>query len=1083
MIARAAQLTALAAGLLGPAIGGDEPALDARVVAIEVHPERLELDGRFAYAQLLLSGTLENGDVVDVTRRAELVEPCPLVSLDDRRLARPVREGEGALRFRVEDQELRLPVVVRGLDESVTPSFVRDVMPTISRVGCNAGTCHGAGKGQNGFKLSLRGYDSLRDHIALTDDLAGRRFDRVEPERSLFLLKPTATVPHGGGQRLMPGSPAYELLLAWVEQGATYDAETTRVTSIEVLPADPVIPSPGMSQQFAVLASYDDGSVRDVTAEAFVESGDPEVAVLEDRGLLTAVRRGELAVLVRYEGQYGATRVFVMGDREGWTWVAPPEHNWIDALVYEKLRTLRSSASELCTDAEFLRRVHLDLTGLPPTRRAVRTFLMDSRNTRVKREEVIDRLIGSVAFVDQWTNRWADLLQVNSKYLGPKGALAWREWIRAEVASNTPYDRFVAEILGASGSTLKTPPAAFWKVQRAPDVGMETATHLFMGVRFSCNKCHDHPFERWTQDQHWQLAAFLSQVGRENVKGSPLMPGRIGDGGERFAYEELISDRDEGEVINPDTAQVVPPAFPFEHAGEVPTDGPRRARLVAWLTAAENPYFASSYVNRLWSYFLGVGLIEPVDDIRAGNPPTNPELLARLTEEFVDTGFDVRHVMRLICRSRTYQHSIASDRWNENDSLNYSHAFARRLPAEVIYDAVHQATGTRPNLRGVRPGTRAGELVDASVKAEDGFLDLFGRPPRESACECERVTGMSLGQALNLVNGPTLANAIRGPANEIEELVRYERDDGRVLEELYLRFLCRPPTAEEREALLPSLEPQALANRSALTPEDNVELGRRLAAWEASVPRITWQAIELHGASSAGGATIDMQPDGSLRVTGEAPEKDRYVLTFWTDQVGLTGLRLEVLPDPDLPAGGPGRAENGNFVLAELRVSAVPTAAVDAPQAVKLASATADFSQGGWPVAKSLDGDPATGWAVMPRFGERHVAVFEAAEDFGFEGGTLLVLTLDQPYGDRHTIGWLRVSMTTSARPIRYHGLPDDVIAALSVESAERTAEQSSAIYRQYVSTDREMADRIRLGAAQDLAWALTNSPAFLFNR
>lgn len=1061
------------------------PPPGSRVVAVDVYPERIELGHRFDYAQLLLSGHLENGDVIDVTRSAVLTEESPLVEISDHGLVRPRQDGDGRLVFTVEGTEVVVPVSVHMESATFEPSFTRDVMPILSRAGCNAGSCHGSAKGRNGFKLSLRGYDPEFDHVALTDDLAGRRFNPVAPERSLFLLKLTAAVPHEGGQIFPDDSPQYELLREWVSHGAVLTLDSPRVIALEIFPKKPTIPMPGMSQQVAVLATYTDGSVRDVTAEAIVETSSTEITAIDDQGLVTAIRRGEAAILARYEGRYAATSLFVMGDRAGYEWRDVPVNNWVDGLVHEKLRRIQALPSELCSDAEFLRRVTLDLTGQAPTIKATETFLLDERDSRQKREELIERLIGGAEFVDYWTSKWSDLLQVNSKFLGHEGASRFREWIRAKVASNTPYDRFAAEILNAKGSTYENPAAAYYKVLRKADVVMENTTQLFLGTRFNCNKCHDHPFERWTQDQHWQLAAFFGRVGRKNAEGSKIMPGSAANAldGPLPAFEEIIFDMDEGEVSDPDTGAIVPPVFPFEHDGDVPALGTRRERVTRWITAPENPYFARSYVNRLWSYFLGVGIIDPVDDIRAGNPPTNPELLARLTREFVDSGFDVRALMRTICRSRTYQHSIETNVWNEDDDVNFSHALARRLPAEVMFDALHRATGSVTHLPGVRRGTRAGELVDSSVKAPDGFLDLFGRPPRESACECERVNSMSLGQALNLVNGPTLADAISDPDNDITQLVTFEQSPRKIIRELYLAFFCREPTEEEITDIVRTFVATDPENRAALSPADSTALDTALAEWEASVHTALWEPARPVRAESAGGAEFTILEDGSFKAHGANPERDTYTVIVETGLAKVTGIRLEVLSDPDLPAQGPGRGENGNIVLSELEVLAIPSEDPTAVRPVKLQNATADFSQQGFPVANAIDGKSDTGWALSGQLGKSHVAIFETAVDAGAEGGTILMLTLDQQYGQAHTIGRFRISVTGSERPVRHHGLPNDVATALATATAARTPAQEARLYAYFIQTHAEFADKIRLGAAQDLAWALANSPAFLFNR
>jgi len=1062
--------------VLGSRAEDGEASSGTRVVALEVHPGRIELWTDHEYVQLLVSGRTEAGDLVDVTRRVEAGAGSLHLEVNERGLVRPLHDGQGELELRVGDLSIAIPYRVVGTAEHYRPSFLKDVMPIFSRAGCNAGGCHGSADGKKGFKLSLRGYDPAFDHAALTDDLAARRFDRVVPEQSLFLLKPTASVPHEGGQRLVPSSNDYEVLRDWAESGATFDPRAPRVASIRILPEARSIPAPGMSQQVAVVATFTDGSERDVTAHAFVETSDTETTEIDERGLVTGLRRGEAAILARYEGKYASTQLFVMGDRSAWEWIDVPEHNYVDTLVYAKLRAIKSLPSELCTDAEFVRRVYLDLTGIPPTARETRLFLLDVRAQRTKRDELIDRLIGSPDYVDYLTSKWCDLLQVNPKFLGAEGTERFQEWIKTSVASNKPYDAFVKDILSASGSTYENPAAAYYKVLREPDVVMENTTQLFLGIRFNCNKCHDHPFERWTQRDHWQLAAYFARVGRENAEGSPELAGGI-------AGEELISDGEEGEVKYPEKDEVALAAFPFEHAGAIPAETNLRAQLTAWLAAPENPYFARSFVNRTWSYFTGVGLIDPVDDIRAGNPPTNPQLLDRLTQEFVDSGFDVRALMRTICRSRVYQHSVGVNEWNEDDEVNFSHALARRLPAEVLFDAVHRATGAPTRLAGVRADTRAVQLVDAGVSTEDGFLELFGRPARESSCECERGSGMSLGQALNLVNGPTVAEAIGAPGGGIEELVAFEQDPRKIIEELYLSFLCRFPTEAELDLLTPSLDVEDPANRVALGPEDGAELTRRRAEWESELlPLPTWTTLVPATAVSANAATLTIQEDGSIRAEGPSAAKDVYtVVAVYPGPDPITGIRIEVLADEELASGGPGRSDSGNFVLTDLAVTAVPVGQPEATRQLVLQGATADFSQAGWPVTAAVDDNPDTGWAVMPRFGARHEAIFELEEDLS--GGTLLVFTLAQNHGDQHTIGRLRVSVTQGERPVRHHGLPDDVVLALETPIDERTSEHERLLHAHFIGTQPDLAEKIRLGATQDLAWALANSPAFLFNR
>jgi hypothetical protein len=537
-----------------------------------------------------------------------------------------------------------------------------------------------------------------------------------------MLLKAVAEVPHEGGRRTTVDSKYYQILRQWIADGATLNMKSAKVVKIQVFPQDTVVQTIGSRQQMRIVASYADGAVRDVTSEAFIDSGNTDVATAEKGGLITTLRRGEAPVLARYEGNYAATTITVMGDRSGFVWKEPPTWGKIDELVAAKWQRMKIEPSEVCTDLEFIRRVYLDLTGLPPSPKEIQAFLDDSREMRVKRDEIIDRLIGSADYVDFWANKWADLLQCNSKFLGSEGAESFHDWIRSEVEKNTPYDQFARKILTASGSNRENPAASYWKILRTPTETMENTTQLFLATRFSCNKCHDHPFERWTQDQYYHLAAYFAQV---SLKEDPKSEGRKIGGtdveGAKPLYED-VEDGTVGEVKHDRTGKVSPPLVPYPAKHESKEKSTRREELAEWLTSPDNRFFASSYANRLWGYLTGVGIIEPLDDIRAGNPPKNPALLEYLTSEFVESGFNPRRLMQIICKSRTYQLSIRPNKWNEDDKVNYSHAIARRLPAETIFDAVFRVTGSTPHIPGAKPGQRATPLSDAAMDVGSGLL-------------------------------------------------------------------------------------------------------------------------------------------------------------------------------------------------------------------------------------------------------------------------------------------------------------------------------------------------------------------------
>jgi len=737
-------------------------------------------------------------------------------------------------------------------------------------------------------------------------------------------------------------------------------------------------------------------------------------------------------------------------------------------------------------------------------------------------------------------------------------------------------------------------------VLREPAVMMENTTQLFLGVRFNCNKCHDHPFERWTQDQYYQTAAFFAQVG---LKADPASGGRMVGGTDVEAAKplyEMVADTGSGEVVHDRTKKVTAPKFPFNCSYQKPAGtAPRRVELAAWLTSKDNPYFARSYVNRLWGYLFGVGIIEPLDDIRAGNPPTNPELLDYLSNEFLKSGFNVRHIVRLICTSRTYQLSVATNNWNVDDRVNYSHAIARRLPAEVLLDAVYRVTGTKSKFPGVPEGTRAAALPDSGIELPSGFLATFGRPSRESAYECERTSGLQLGPVMALVSGPTLGDAIADPSNELTQLVTRENDDAKLIDELFVRILDRPATPGEiatcrndmqsvdddhrklaenlgkrevefalkrpqlerdRLAAIVSIQAALVAYEKELAPRLAVKekekaaitakLEAELKTYESSLPgKLTawenaqagsivnrWAILEPKSLTATRGATLTREADGSVSVGGKNVN-GMITIAAETDLTGITGVRLEVLADARYPSNGPGRAPDGNFVLTELQLATAPKATPNASKPVGLQNPLADFSQENYEVAKAVDGDandPGGGWAVSPVTGVIHWATFETKEPIGQAGGTLLTFHLHHKFaGNVYQLGRFRLSVTRQPKPGL--SLPEDFRAVLATAPEVRTEAQNKLLLAYFRSMDKELRQKLdavsaskaplpvdprlatlksqleqaqlpvptdsvlvqlrhdlemsiqqaatrRLTAAQDIAWALINSPAFLFN-
>jgi len=1178
---------------------------------LSVSPASIELNSPYDYVQLVVTANDAQGEMVDVTRICQIETPR-WTTLTDRGVLRATRDGSAMVTVRFGDQTVQVELVARQITPpKASPSdtqhgevdFIRDVNPVLSRLGCNQGTCHGAQAGRNGFKLSLRGYDPIFDIRALTDDLSARRINAAAPEESLMLRKPLGLTPHEGGSLMTAGDPYHTILRRWITDGCQLNLETPKVSEIQIFPINPIVESIDATQQVRVVAVYRDGSQRDVTLESFVESGNTDVATTDAQGLLTAVRRGEAPILARYEGAYAATTLTVMGERDGYE--AQPYESWerIDDWVAQKWQRMKVVPSELCDDATFFRRVHLDLTGLPPTSDQVRAFIHDQRPTRLKRSEKIDQLIGSDAYVEFWTNKWADLLQVNRKFLGVEGSVKFRDWIRQAIAENRPYDQFAREILTASGSNKDNPAASYFKVLRNPEDTMENTTHLFMGVRFNCNKCHDHPFERWTQDQYYEMSAFFAQVALETdpASGNQKIGGTAVEDAKPL-YEKVV-DRSDGDTLHGRTGDVVVPSFPVDVPFECSDEATRREQLAAWMTHPENPFFARSYANRLWGYLTGVGLIEPIDDIRAGNPPTNPELLDHLTKLLVDSGFDVQHLMRAICNSRTYQLSVVTNPLNADDALNYARALPRRLPAEVIYDAVHSLTGSISEIPGMPKGTRAAAVTDSGVKLADGFLQNLGRPSRESACECERSTGLQLGPVMALISGPTIGAAIADPKNELQRIVLEHPGDRSLAEEIFLRAVGRYPSPAEVEAFesmtvqikrdhkqlvnrlekaeaqwkvqrekLDELREEKLAEvtekiaarkieiipqQAQLAAEREAEivkaeqalaaakkqLGTKVANWEKRhrSDTVEWFPLAAVQATSTNQAKLIPQADRSIVASGSAAPSI-YTIQAKTNLPKITGIRLETLADPDLPGNGPGLPPNGNFVISELEVkarslaqSADGKAADDRPLAI--ASGKADFTQKGFNIEQVFDGVPRGqgGWAVSGATGHDHWATFQLTKPFEPDGETLLTFQIHQFHSATdHRLGRFRISVTSSDADIplgqsesfaavlatppaartdqqtkllsdyveatdagiakakealataRQPVPPDDLLVQLEKRQAnlsKPTADSSSILQlRADAKASTEQIQNIRLTAAEDLTWALINSPAFLFN-
>ena len=688
-------------------------------------------------------------------------------------------------------------------------SFQRDVIAVLSKAGCNQGVCHGNQNGKGGFKLSLRGQDPQLDFLALTHDQLGRRVDLVRPEQSLLLEKPTAAVAHQGGRRFSAGSPEYEILRSWIAAGCPAESpDAPALVRLEVSPTDEqVLLEPGRAVQVSVAAVFSDGVRRDVTKLAVYEATNSLIEVNHD-GLIRARSVGEATLLVRYLNQQVAMRLAVVAFRPDFVFHAPPEANYVDRHVFAKLRSLRINPSPLAGDSVFLRRAFLDCIGLLPTADETRRFLNDPSPD--KRARLIDALLERPEFADWWALKWSDLLRNEEKVLDQKGVQNFQHWIRQSIAEGKPLDRFARELIVARGSTYTNPEANFYRANRDPVTRAEAAAQLFLGVRLQCAKCHNHPFDRWTQSDYYRWAGFFARVRYKVVENRRR---DINDGHE-FDGEQIVWMASDGEVRDPRSDQPMEPCFLGEPTPLPAGDEDRLEELAAWITSPDNPFFARAQANRVWYHLLGRGIVEPIDDFRATNPPANPALLDALASDLVARQFDLRQLVRTIMNSSTYQLSAEPNETNRDDELNFSHASVRRLAAEPLLDALSQVTGVPADFKGYPAGMRAVQLPGVQsarsrrepTSRDNQFLVLFGKPPRLLTCECERSTESTLSQAFQLVSGPTINDLLTEKGNRIDKLLDSEKTGREIVDDLFLSALTRFPTAEELQATVPDLE-------------------------------------------------------------------------------------------------------------------------------------------------------------------------------------------------------------------------------------------------------------------------------------
>ncbi|MBL8843673.1 MAG: DUF1553 domain-containing protein [Planctomycetes bacterium] len=764
------------------------------VAELSIHPPQLALRGAADVHGFVVQARLADGTTRDVTTlaRATLRDPA-LAALDGATVA-PLAAGATELQVEWEGAQAVAPIRVEAPEETRPVRFRLDVMPVLTKGGCNSGPCHGSALGQDGFRLSLFGFDPDGDHFRITRQLPTRRVNLALPEESLLLQKAAGKVAHTGGQRVSEGDPLHRTLLAWLEAGAPADPPGLPTPlAIDLYPPRTVLEGAGSTQALRVVARYSDGSDRDVThLSAFFSSAD-SVAAADKVGRVTAGQRGEAFVMARFATFTIGVPIIVLPAGEAWTptprdsdqWPA----DWIDSLVAEKHERLRLLPSPRCDDATFLRRAWIDVVGLLPPAADVERFLADPAPD--KRERLIDALLSRKEFSELWVMKFAELLQMRTdenNRVPYKSTLLYFHWLEERLARNVPFDQVVRELLTASGGTFKSPAANFFQVERDTLKLTENVAQVFLGMRIQCAQCHNHPFDRWTMDDYYGFAAFFAQVGRKNAEDP---------------RETIVFDARGGEVNHPVGGRAMAPKFLGGATPDV-AGRDRRAVLAEWLTARDNPWFAKNLVNLVWSHFFGVGIVEPVDDARVSNPPANPELLDELARRFVEWNYDFKRLVREICTSQAWQRATEVNGSNALDERNASHALVRRMRAEVLLDAIHAVTGTAEKFPGLPLGARAVQIADGNVATY--FLTTFGRASRATVCSCEVKMEPSLSQALHLLNGDTTSQRIR-EGGRIRALLAAGRTPAEIVRELWLSCLARPPSEEELADLLAALPP------------------------------------------------------------------------------------------------------------------------------------------------------------------------------------------------------------------------------------------------------------------------------------
>ena len=771
-----------------------KPADPKAMVKVEVFPPDINLNTRRDRQRFVVLATRADGVTLDVTKEASATLADGKLARLDQQTVYPTADGSTTLNVAYGQFKSQVPVVVKDAAADRPISFHLDVMPVFMRSGCNTGSCHGAARGKDGFMLSLFGYDPKGDHMRITHENGNRRINLAVPEESLLLEKNDGAVPHTGGKRFDRTSEYYLTLLEWLKNGAPLDAtEVPKVVKLELFPPAVVLEGSGATQQMIARAVYADGSDRDVTHLAVFLSNNDNSAPINEAGLVTASNRGEAFVMARYDTHTIGSQALVLPKDLKYSKPESKPVNYIDELVDAKLNKLRIIPSELCSDEIFLRRVTLDVAGVLPTEEEYQSFINDKDAN--KRAKLIDKLLERKEFSEIWAMKWAEILMVRTQQnqVSTKAALAYSDWLTKQIADNVPLDKMVQDLLASSGSAFSTPAVNFYQVERDLLKTAENTAQVFFGIRTQCAQCHNHPFDRWTMDDYYSFAAFFAQVGRKQTED----------------YRDIVVyNRAGGETSNPVTKQRAAPKFLGGVAPEIKPGEDRRAILAKWLTSGDNPYFATNIANRVWDHFFGMGIIEPVDDVRISNPATNPQLLEAMGKKLVEYKYDLRGLVRDVCNSSTYQRAGTRNESNATDDKNFSHSNVRRVRAESLLDIITQVTETKDKFQRLPLGARAVQIADGNTSSY--FLDTFGRSPRLTVCAADVKTDPSLSQSLHLLNGPTVEGKI-AQGGLINRWLKESLTPQQIIEKIYIRALTRKPTAEETAklvALMPAEKPE-----------------------------------------------------------------------------------------------------------------------------------------------------------------------------------------------------------------------------------------------------------------------------------